>query len=151
MSATPLFDAMLAFFNEDGWNVVQIEGTTRLATRFAGKHGEFHCQATAEEEDHVFVFHVVADVDADKARLIEFLTRANFGLYLGNFEMDVDSTEVRFKTGLDVEGDRLSSALVRNAVFSACLTMDRHWPALKALVEGATVDGALATLAATDS
>jgi hypothetical protein len=146
VSETPLFDEMLAFFEKDGWNVVQVEGMTRLATRFAGKHGEFHCQATTVEEDHVFVFHIVADVDADKARLIEFLTRANFGLYLGNFEMDLESEQVRFKTSIDVEGDRLSTALVRNAVFAACLTMDRHWPALKALTEGATVDGALATL-----
>jgi hypothetical protein len=144
-----MLDAATAFFKADGWNVVRLEGTTRLATRFAGVNGEFHCEATVEEDDHVFSFHVVARLDADKAALIEFLTRANFGLFLGNFEMDLDSNQIRFKNSVDVEGDRLSDALIRNCVYAACMTMDRHWPALQKLAAGGTVEAALATLDAT--
>jgi hypothetical protein len=144
-----LFDAAKAFFHDDGWNVVQLEGTTQLAMRFAGKNSEFHCLATIEEEDQVFVFHVIADLAADKATLIEFITRANYGLYLGNFEMDLESDQVRFKNSFDCEGVGTSAALIRNTVYAACMTMDRHWPALQKLAAGSTVEVALATLDAT--
>jgi len=33
----------------------------------------------------------------------EFLTRANYGLNIGNFEMDFQDGEIRFKTAIDVE------------------------------------------------
>lgn len=45
--------------------------------------------------------------------LAEFLTRANYGLFIGNFEMDWQDGEVRYKTSIDVAGDRLSTALVQ--------------------------------------
>ena len=146
---TPLFDVVLAFFADDGWDVRPAEGATRLDTRFSGEHGEFACSAATEEEDHIFIFHVLAELRADKAALIELVTRLNCGLYLGGFELDLRSDELRFKTSLDVTDDRLSPALVRNAVYAACMTMDRHWPAFTQLAAGATVEHALAALATT--
>lgn len=146
---TPLFDVALAFFADDGWQVARAGDDTRLVTRFSGEHAEFECRAATEEEDRIFIFHVVAELHADKAALLELVTRVNFGLYLGNFELDVATDELRFKTSVDVTDDRLTPALVRNAVYAACLTMDRHWPALQQLAAGATVEHALATLDAT--
>jgi len=43
----------------------------------------------------------------------KFLTRANYGMMIGNFEMDFTDGEIRYKTSIDVEGDKLSSALIK--------------------------------------
>ena len=145
---TPLFDVVLAFFADDGWDARPAEGATRLDTRFAGEHGEFACSAATEEEDHIFIFHVLAELRAERAALLELVTRVNCGLYLGSFEIDLQANELRFKTSLDVTDDRLSPALVRNAVYAACMTMDRYWPAFVQLAAGASVEGALAVVEA---
>ena len=66
--------------------------------------------------------------------MAEFLTRANYGLIIGNFEMDLTDGEVRYKTGIDVEGDRLSAALVKNLVYANVLTMDQYLPGIMRLI-----------------
>ncbi|MBP8974021.1 MAG: YbjN domain-containing protein, partial [Anaerolineae bacterium] len=66
----------------------------------------------------------------------EFLTRANFGLRIGNFELDYHDGEVRYKTSLDFEDEKLTPALIRNAVYPAVTTMDRYLPGLMKVVYG---------------
>ncbi len=46
----------------------------------------------------------------------EFITRANFGIVIGNFEIDFSDGEIRYKTSIDVEGDRPSFALIKRLV-----------------------------------
>jgi hypothetical protein len=46
--------------------------------------------------------------------MAEFLTRANFGIVVGNFEMDFEDGEVRFKTSIDSSGEVFSSTILVN-------------------------------------
>lgn len=68
----------------------------------------------------------------------EYLTRANYGLPLGNFEMDFSDGEVRFKTSLDVEGEEymLTPAMIKSLVYSNVLTMDRYLAGMMAVIYG---------------
>ncbi|HEX3551395.1 MAG TPA: YbjN domain-containing protein [Candidatus Elarobacter sp.] len=50
---------------------------------------------------------------------IEFITRANNGLLIGNFEFDIQDGVVRLKSSLDYTGLDLSERLVENAVRGA--------------------------------
>lgn len=110
-----------------------------LAIRFEGLHGEWVSVATVREERQEFVFysvlHQFVEEDA-RPRVAEYLMRANYGLVVGNFEMDFDDGEVRFRTGIDVEDDRLSEALTRALIYSNWVTMDRYLPGLQAVVRG---------------
>jgi hypothetical protein len=47
----------------------------------------------------------------------EFLTRANSGMVIGNFELDFADGEIRYKTSIDVEGDKLSYAIIKRLVY----------------------------------
>jgi hypothetical protein len=67
----------------------------------------------------------------------DFLTRANYGLIVGNFEMDLNDGEVRYKTSIDVEGDELTPALLRNLAYTNVKTMDRYLPGLMSVMYGA--------------
>ncbi len=68
--------------------------------------------------------------------MAEFLTRANYGLVIGNFEMDFGDGEVRYKTSIDVEGDRLTSALIKQMVYINVLMMDRYLPGIMKVAFG---------------
>ncbi len=93
------------------------------------------------EEDEIVLYVTRCPVFVPlerRAAAMEFLTRANFGLRMGHFEFDLEDGEVRYKTSIDVEGDRLTPALVRRLVRPNLVTMDRYLPGLLRVVYGAT-------------
>jgi hypothetical protein len=65
---------------------------------------------------------------------LEYLARANFSLIIGNFEIDFDSGEVRFKTSIDVEGDELTYALFKPVVYANLFLTERYLPGLQAVL-----------------
>ncbi|MGB5709470.1 MAG: YbjN domain-containing protein, partial [Waterburya sp.] len=68
--------------------------------------------------------------------MAEFLTRANYGITIGNFEMDFDSGEIHYKTSIDVGEDRLSTALVQQLVYANVTIADRYLPGIMAVIYG---------------
>lgn len=67
---------------------------------------------------------------AKRPAIAEFITRANYGLPNGNFEMDFEDGEIRFKTSMDTEDIELTDAMVRNLVYANVLAMDQYLPGI---------------------
>ena len=136
-SPQPIFQAVLNFFQEDDWSFTKIRGQTTLRLAFQGKHGRWTCYAKAKEEQQQFVFYSLCPIATpeDKRQAIaEFLTRANYGMTIGNFEIDLDDGEIRYKTSIDVKGDRLTPALIKQLVYTNVLTMDQYLPGIQAVL-----------------
>jgi len=134
-----IFDTMVQFFKEDDWPYEQVEGKPVLRMAFKGDSGTWRCYAQAREQVEQFVFYSVLDVNVPpegRPAMAEFLTRANSGLVLGNFEMDFGDGEIRFKTSIDVEGDRLTPALVKRLVYPNVLMMDKYLPGIMSVMYG---------------
>jgi hypothetical protein len=134
-----MLDAVVGFFKEDEWPYTEIEGQPFFTTGFKGDNGQFNCFAQLREDEGQFLFYSVAPVNVPEDKRLwvgEFLTRANYGLYIGNFEMDFGDGELRFKTSIDVEGDRLTAALVGNMVYTNVLMMDRYLPGIMRVIYG---------------
>ncbi|MRG92962.1 tetratricopeptide repeat protein [Polyangium spumosum] len=92
----------------------------------------------SEELERVVVY-VLFEPKAKKelrAELAEFVTRANFGMGDGNFEMDYEDGSVRFKVALDYSDDRLTPILVRNMLFDAMDTTEVYADALAKVIAG---------------
>lgn len=134
-----ILDAMVAFLEEDDWPFRQLEEEPVLALGFQGENGQWSCYAQAREEQAQLIFYSVTPVNAPEERrqaLAELLTRVNYGLYIGNFELDLDDGEIRYKTSIDVEGDRLSPALVRQLAYANVFTMDHYLPGIMRVIYG---------------
>ena len=137
MSDTPLFEAMVDFFKSDGWPYIQLEDRPMLSMNFDGKNAKWTCFAQAREEQQQFIFYSVSPVNAPaekRAALAEFITRANYGLIIGNFELDFEDGEIRYKTSLDVEGVTLSAAVIKNLINTNVSTLDQYLPGLLTLL-----------------
>lgn len=134
-----ILDTAVGFFEEDGWPFAQVEGQSVLRVGFQGQNGQWTCFAQAREEQTQFIFYSVCPVNAPEDKrldLAEFLTWANYGLFIGNFEMDLSDGEIRYKTSIDVEGDRLSQALVQQLVYTNVFMMDRYLPGIMRVLYG---------------
>jgi hypothetical protein len=134
-----ILETVSRFFEQDEWPFTQLEDALILKTGFNGDNGQFTCFAQEREQQQQFVFYAVAPVKApENSRLAvaEFLTRANYGLIVGNFELDFSDGEVRYKTSVDVENAEITEAVVKNLVYANVLTMDRYITGIMRVVYG---------------
>jgi|AutmiccommuBRH23_1029490.scaffolds.fasta_scaffold00223_62 hypothetical protein len=139
MSVT--FETIKQFFSEDEWFFVEVEDRDVLMLRMNhwGENGRFSCQAEYNQDQHIFYFYSYFPINVPEEKqmkMAEFLTRANYGIRIGNFEMDYEDGEVRFRTSIDFEGQDLSYVLVSNHVYPNVWMMDRYLPGLFAVVYG---------------
>ena len=68
--------------------------------------------------------------EAKRPEAAEFVARANYGMRIGNFELDMEDGEVRFKVSVDIEGSQLTSVMVRNMIACAITCSDRYYPGI---------------------
>jgi len=135
-----VFDQMKRFFDSDDWGYDQDEDRPGVLTMsFKGDDGTWRCLARAREEQEQAVFYSIAPVSVPehrRAEMAEFLTRANYGMIIGNFEMDLSDGEVRYKTAIDVEGAELTPPLMKGIVYPNVYSMDRYLKGIMAVSFG---------------
>lgn len=136
-SSSTIYDVMMQFFKEDDWKYRQLEDATILQLGFSGDNGSWMCYAQAQNEKERFIFYSLMEskVPENKRHAVaEFLTRANYGMIIGSFEMDLRDGEVRFKTSIDVEGGQLTTKMVKTLVYTNVLMMDRYLPGIMSVI-----------------
>ena len=130
---TSLFKTLINFFIEDDWTFTKIEGETSLRLGFQGENGRWNCYAMVREDKQQMVFYSIYPGNISREKRItisEFIARANYGMIIGNFELDFSDGEIRYKTSIDIEGDKLTSTIIKNLVYANVMTMDRYLPEL---------------------
>ena len=128
-----ILDAVRQFLEEDDWPSSMLEGRLVMKTGFEGKNGQYTCYAQERAEQQQFVFYSIFPVRVPEnklADLSEFITRANYGMIIGNFELDYGDGEIRYKTSVDVEDVAAVEPLVRHTIYANVLTMDKYFPGL---------------------
>ncbi|MFQ3673813.1 MAG: YbjN domain-containing protein, partial [Aggregatilineales bacterium] len=133
MSDQQIFNALVEFFEEDEWDFQWMEGASVLSMGFSGKNGKWQCFAQAREAQQQFVFYSVLPINVPpekRQKVAELITRINYGMVIGNFEMDFDDGEVRYKTSVDVEGAELTPPMIRQMVYANIIITDRYLSAV---------------------
>jgi hypothetical protein len=136
----PIFEAVVDYLNEDNWKFSVLKEDTALALNYRGRSGSWQCFANTDEERQWFSFYSIlpSNVPQEKrAQLAELITRANYGLVIGNFEMDFHDGEIRYKTSIDVEGGDLTPKMIENLIQANLMTMDRYFPGFMEVMYGA--------------
>lgn len=127
------------FFQQAEIKATRVEGEPAFRLVLGGDHGLMPAMVGLLVERHQFITYVAAPSTCPANRrgaLAEFIARANWGLPMGNFELDMDDGSVRFKTSLDYEDNGLTLSLIRNTFAPAAFTMDRYLEGLLAVMYG---------------
>ena len=138
-TASRLLSALRDFFDEEEWSYTPLTERPVLKLGYAGKTGNWTCYAQVRELDEQVLFYSICPLSVAPAKrpaVAEFLTRANYGLVIGNFEMDLEDGEIRYKTSLDAESAELTSGMIRNAVYANVLMMDKYLPGILSILGG---------------
>ena len=142
-----LLPVVLSVFQGRDWphEINESEGIVEMS--FEGEHGQWRFVAMVREKLGQVICYSILEEAVSPPRMDEAMrlaTIVNNGLAVGSFELDLSSGEWAFRTSIDVEGDRLSEALFESLADANLAQFDRHFAAISALNDGATVEAALA-------
>lgn len=142
-----IHQAIANFLGSNHWAHEALIGQPAHRVFYQGKNGRLICFAQAREEEQQFIFYSYGPENVPEDRrlaMAEFIARANYGIVLGNFELDFADGEIRFKTSIDVESSELTPELIEPVIYANVLTMDEYLPGLLAVSQGtATPEEAL--------
>ncbi len=131
--------AILSFLESRGWTCSYDRDADVVDISYQGEHGPYVCFLLALEDEGRIVFYSACPVKVPEARRVaaaEFLMRANYGLTLGNFEMDFRDGEVRFKSSLEVDEDGPEGEPLQRVIQANVLAMDYYAPGIVQLAQG---------------
>ena len=135
---TTIAETVRAFIEETGWHYKGPEDDHILAS-VPGENGRWKLYASWNGDERTFICRSVVafDVPADRiAAAAEYITRVNFGLTLGNLEMDCDDGMVLLRTSIPLGEDELSYAMVKHLVYGNCSLLDKYLPGVMAVAFG---------------
>jgi hypothetical protein len=139
-----IFDTMGAFLREDDWGITQIGDSLGYSMTVQGENGQWACVAQAEEDSRIFLFYSVSPIDiepAKRAAMAEFTALANFNTLVGNFELGLDTGDLRYKTSLSLkeipdaalQADGLLTTLIKQLIHINVFMMDQYLPGILAV------------------
>ena len=68
--------------------------------------------------------------------MASFVTLANYGIFIGNFEMDMRDGEVRYKASHSLFGETLADDAIASLIQHSASTFDQYAPGIHAVAEG---------------
>ena len=132
-----IMESLVNYFRENDWQYELVVHDSRLVARVRGNNGDWSCYAQAREEEGQFVFYSVLPfevIERKRAAVAEYISRANWGLVSGSFEMDFSTGETRFRTSIELLGEPLCAERIENLVMTNVVMMDRYLPGLMRVI-----------------
>jgi hypothetical protein len=136
---TGLFSTLIDYMEDEDWKYEILEGETIIRFHFKGSAGRLLCYGEVDEEKYWLIFYSYMPVNSPPEKMAsaaEFVTRANRGMRIGNFELDFDDGEIRYKTSLDVEGGDLTPKMIDNLLRANLSTINRYFAGVMELIYG---------------
>jgi len=137
----------LKFSTEKDSDIIQIS--------FSTKETNFQAVLHIREKIGLVLFYLFGPVNVPEERredAAEYITKANFGLQIGNLELDFNDGEIRYKSTLIYEGIRPKDATFKRFMYPAIFTMQRYYQHILPLIYGSlSVDEAIKVAEETDT
>ncbi len=131
-----IMDTVVEHFDVAGLHYELVPDEDALKSGLCGDNGVFPLRFFANEEDAVLVLVMSAEARIPAKRrssVCEFLTRLNWDLPFGSFQMDLSDGEVIYQSAIDVEDGVLSTTMVSNMISDAIRAVDNNFPGLMAV------------------
>lgn len=134
---TGLFSALIDYMEEEEWKYEILEGETIIRFNFKGSSGRVLCYGEVDEAKCWLTFYSYMPVNVPTDKMTdaaEFVCRANRGMRIGNFELDFEDGEIRYKTSIDTEGGELTTKMVDNLLRANLSAINRYFGGLMELI-----------------
>lgn len=125
-------NAVCDFLNEDDWHFSFDErrGIFKFRLRLKGKLKKVNYIVDIKDDE--YLVYAISPLGADEddgemmTNMAEFICRANYGLKMGNFELDFNDGEVRFKVHVLCDGVTPTAEMVKRSIYCPAMMFDRY-------------------------
>jgi hypothetical protein len=134
-----LLERLKQVFAENRWPFSEVQGAEVLLSELSGALGHWKFYAQVVEEQGLILLYSISPLRAPenrRAEVAQFLTGANYGLAAGNFELDFEDGEIRYKTVLQLQSDQLDSITLKRLVRANGIAMETYLPGIGAVIAG---------------
>ncbi|MGK7947779.1 MAG: YbjN domain-containing protein [Xenococcaceae cyanobacterium] len=138
ISCDSIFDEVIDYFASEGWSFIKDKARSCLKLQYKGKNGQYKCVVIVREKQQEFIFYSICPLtasEANKLAVAELITKINYGLTVGNFDLDFATGTIRYKTSINVTGDYLSYEMIDNLVKTNVTMIDKYLPNILAVTE----------------
>jgi hypothetical protein len=142
-------EGVAAFLDADGWSWEASPDSAVILTGANGDNGQFACQIVWEGAHEYLVCYAILPVAVHPQRITaitEFLNRANYGLPSGNFEMEPESGEIRFRNSRFVGDTILTYDEIEDLLYTAVFQADIYTPGFQRVNDGLSPKDAIAVV-----
>ncbi|MBA3672418.1 MAG: YbjN domain-containing protein [Gemmatimonadaceae bacterium] len=133
-----IFQQLLDGFAATGWTAHNIV-TPWVSVNLTGKTGVYENRFYAAEDINVVVCRTRMQLFIPKKqhrRAMELITRVNYELIIGSFDLDLDDGMLGFRVSYDLENGVMSPEMVANLACCAVSAIDRWYPPLMEVIYG---------------
>ena len=110
-----------------------------ICADFRGEVGTHRIVATVESDDNlfqVFGYSPVRVPQGSRPAIGETITRANYCMKVGKFEMDLDQGDLRFQAAQILPYDTIEDETIRRLIGTAMGMLDTYLPAVLSVIYG---------------
>ncbi|MDP4160314.1 MAG: YbjN domain-containing protein [Bacillota bacterium] len=134
-----LFRVLYEILKDNGWEFDFDNRNEIIKLEIRGVNANFHSFLLVDEEQESLLCntHINQKIPhSTRLEVCDFMSRVNYELANGNFEMDMDNGEIRYRTFLDLADAEPSKDQILNIVWNGVLGFDTYYPGLMKLVYG---------------
>jgi hypothetical protein len=134
------FNALVGHFESNGLNFNSDQEDKVVFFTMCGDAAVYTCRFRITHDDDVLQIDLALPVLARQPKVreqvLELVARANRGLPVGRFDLDLSDGQVTFHIGHAIGSSGLQDEDVRRLFSTAMATVDRYFPALMRLMYG---------------
>lgn len=133
------FEVTLQYLNQSGRQFDIIEPGKVFRTGFAGKNARFtQFFAVDNERVRVTIFGLVDQTvpESKRAEVAELITRINYTLIIGSWDMGYDEGELRFRTSIVAPDVSITVETVRVLHLINMMELDAHYSPIMGIIHG---------------
>jgi hypothetical protein len=132
-------DKVIEFLTNDGnWRFQVDRERSLVHTTGDSSEGSFRIAIDVKEDLCTLIVYVLSPVRVPEGnkrlQVAEFITRANYGIMIGNFEMDFRDGEVRYKGALEYADGDLTIMMIEKLIEKCAYTMARYFKGLMKII-----------------
>jgi hypothetical protein len=131
---------MIELIDAEGMPFERQNDANALRIAHHGEDADWSCITEVWEDDRVFACYSVSPLRATPDTMAaagEFVHLVNVGVLVGNFELDLDDGEIRFKTTVGFGPTPWSDDLARVVLYTNLAAMNMYAGPLLRVVSGA--------------
>lgn len=133
------YERLIQHFDERELFYLSNDDNRSVSADFRCEVGSYRIVAAVDTDSdlfQVFGYSPVRVPEGARSVVAETIARANYGLKVGKFELDVDSGEIRFQAAQILTEDSLHETVIDRLLATTMLMLDRYLPAVLSVIYG---------------